>query len=95
MTQCGYGKSLQEPVRADVPCEIYEGASRLGGRIFTNPVFNNHDMSCELGGELIDTGHEDIIDIRSKDELNGAESGNSAAAQIIRERANTAAFAKK
>ncbi len=47
--------------RAGIPCELFESASRLGGRIFTRDRFNAEGMFCELGGELIDSGHEDLL----------------------------------
>jgi monoamine oxidase len=40
---------------------IYEGSSRVGGRMFTAQKFNDAGMFCELGGEFVDTEHEDII----------------------------------
>ena len=40
---------------------IYEASPRLGGRMFTKTNFNSERMTCELGGELVDTGHEDLI----------------------------------
>lgn len=46
-----------------IPCEIYEASARLGGRVFTKDNFNREGMFCELGGELIDTGHTDIIEL--------------------------------
>src|SRR3569833_983640 len=52
---------------AGVPCGVYEASGRLGGRIFSNsPVvsgtagFWNDGQVCELGGELIDSGHTTI-----------------------------------
>jgi monoamine oxidase len=47
--------------KASVPCVIYEASSRLGGRMFTQSNFNADGMTCELGGELVDTGHQEII----------------------------------
>lgn len=44
-----------------IPCEIYEASHRVGGRMFTRQGFNNQGMFVELGGELVDTNHEDII----------------------------------
>lgn len=44
-----------------IRCEIYEGSQRLGGRVFTRSNFNPDGMFVELGGELVDTGHEDLI----------------------------------
>jgi monoamine oxidase len=42
---------------------IYEGSNRLGGRMFTAQNFNDEGMFCELGGEFVDSGHEDIINL--------------------------------
>lgn len=44
-----------------IPCEIYEASHRVGGRMFTRNHFNDQGMFVELGGELVDTNHEDII----------------------------------
>lgn len=46
-----------------IPCEIYEANTRLGGRVFTQNNFNRDNMFVELGGELVDTGHTDLIDL--------------------------------
>jgi hypothetical protein len=48
-------------LQAGVPCEIFEGSERTGGRILTKYDFNKDGMFCELGGELVDTNHEDLI----------------------------------
>ena len=42
-------------------CVLYDAQTRLGGRIFTHRNFNREGMFCELGGELIDSSHEDMI----------------------------------
>ena len=47
--------------RAGIGCEVFEAQSRLGGRVFTHENFNSEGMFCELGGELIDSTHEDIL----------------------------------
>jgi monoamine oxidase len=44
-----------------IPCVLYEGSRRLGGRVYTKWDFNPEGMFVELGGELVDTGHEDLI----------------------------------
>jgi monoamine oxidase len=36
---------------------LYEASDRLGGRMFTRRDFNEDGQFCELGGELVDTGH--------------------------------------
>ena len=47
--------------RAGVKCEVYEAQNRTGGRVFTKDRFNSESMFCELGGELIDSTHDDIL----------------------------------
>jgi len=42
---------------------IYEASSRIGGRMFTLTNFNADGMFCELGGELVDTQHTDLIEL--------------------------------
>jgi monoamine oxidase len=44
-----------------IPCQLFEGSQRLGGRVFTRSHFNPDGMFVEMGGELVDTGHEDLI----------------------------------
>lgn len=46
--------------KAGVSSRVYEASDRLGGRIFTQYQFNDENMFCERGGELIDTGHKEI-----------------------------------
>ncbi len=43
------------------PCAIYEASSRAGGRMFTKRDFNAAGQFCELGGELVDTRHVELI----------------------------------
>jgi monoamine oxidase len=38
---------------------VFEASNRWGGRMFTHYDFYK-DMFCELGGELVDTNHEDL-----------------------------------
>lgn len=47
--------------KAGIPSAIYEGSQRIGGRMFTAQKFNDDGMFCELGGEFVDTQHEDLI----------------------------------
>lgn len=47
--------------QAGIPCEIFESSGRVGGRIWTLPNFNKEGQFCELGAELVDTNHEDLI----------------------------------
>ncbi|MDQ3624403.1 MAG: FAD-dependent oxidoreductase [Verrucomicrobiota bacterium] len=47
--------------KAGVACEIFEASERTGGRILTKYDFNKDGMFCELGGELVDSDHEDLM----------------------------------
>jgi monoamine oxidase len=47
-------------LQSGVSCEIFEASERIGGRIFTRYNFNSDGMFCELGGELVDSDHEDL-----------------------------------
>jgi monoamine oxidase len=38
---------------------VFEASNRWGGRIFTQYDFYK-GMFCELGGEFVDTNHEDL-----------------------------------
>lgn len=48
-------------MQSGIPCELFEGSERVGGRIYTLENFNQEKMFCELGAELVDTVHEDLI----------------------------------
>lgn len=47
--------------QARVPWALYEAGPRWGGRVLTRRGFNADGMFCELGGELVDTSHEDLL----------------------------------
>jgi monoamine oxidase len=40
-----------------VAVHLYEGSQRTGGRMWTKRRFNEDGMFCEIGGELVDSGH--------------------------------------
>ncbi|MCS6900287.1 MAG: FAD-dependent oxidoreductase [Polyangiaceae bacterium] len=48
---------------------VYEGSKRVGGRVFSERTLFPEGMSCELGGELIDTGHQTMLDLCKEFEL--------------------------
>lgn len=67
-------------LKAGVPCEIFEGSERTGGRVLTKTGFNKDAMFCELGGELVDTNHTDLIALANElrveiQELKGEDKG--------------------
>ncbi|HEV7689565.1 MAG TPA: NAD(P)/FAD-dependent oxidoreductase, partial [Hyphomonadaceae bacterium] len=46
---------------AGVPSEIYESSGRTGGRMYTKRDFTPEGQFCELGGELVDSNHKELI----------------------------------
>jgi len=50
-------------MKAGVEVHLYEMQNRWGGRMFTKRDFNKDGMFVELGGELVDTNHEDLIEL--------------------------------
>ncbi|GAC1569991.1 MAG: hypothetical protein NVS3B20_01330 [Polyangiales bacterium] len=46
-----------------VNAQVFEGSKRLGGRMHTDRSTFPNGMHCEIGGELIDTGHQTMIDL--------------------------------
>jgi monoamine oxidase len=66
--------------QAGIPCEIFEGSERTGGRVLTKTAFNKDAMFCELGGELVDSNHADLIALAGElrveiQELKGEDKG--------------------
>ena len=56
-------------IQAGAKVELFEASHRIGGRIFTQDNFipaelnDGQPMFCELGGELVDSNHRDLIDL--------------------------------
>ncbi|CAN5809218.1 NAD(P)/FAD-dependent oxidoreductase [soil metagenome] len=48
-------------MKAGVEVHLYEMQNRFGGRMFTKRNFNKDGMFVELGGELVDSNHKDLI----------------------------------
>lgn len=49
--------------KAGVDAEIYEAAARLGGRVMTSKNLLAPGLFTELGGEFIDSEHEDLVNL--------------------------------
>jgi monoamine oxidase len=47
--------------KAGLTARIFEGANRTGGRMFTATDLLGDGLTTELGGEFIDTGHEEML----------------------------------
>jgi monoamine oxidase len=46
---------------AGIPCTVYEASQRIGGRMYSETSYWANGQVSEYGGELIDTGHKDIL----------------------------------
>ena len=57
---------------AGVKPVVFEASNRWGGRIFTQYDFYK-GMFCELGGEFVDTNHEDLQKLGSRTRRGDAE----------------------
>ncbi|HVG61836.1 MAG TPA: NAD(P)/FAD-dependent oxidoreductase [Hyalangium sp.] len=55
--------------RLGVTAQVYEAAARVGGRMFTERTRFPNGQHCELGGELIDTGHLTMHDLAQELEI--------------------------
>jgi monoamine oxidase len=53
-------------LQAGIACSVYEASPRFGGRVQTLPAFNREGMYCELGAELIDSDHTDLIGLATE-----------------------------
>jgi len=49
--------------RLGIQPRLYDAQTRLGGRLFTDRTTFPDGQHCELGGELIDTGHLTMLDL--------------------------------
>ncbi len=47
-------------MQAGVPVRLFEGQKRVGGRMWSLRGHFPENLVCELGGELVDSGHETI-----------------------------------
>jgi monoamine oxidase len=50
-------------MQAGVEVHLYEAQERFGGRMWTKRDFNKDGMFVELGGELVDSNHTDLIEL--------------------------------
>lgn len=55
--------------RLGVKAQVYEASARVGGRMFTERTRFPQGQHCELGGELIDTGHLTMHDLAEELEI--------------------------
>jgi monoamine oxidase len=49
--------------KSKIPFELYEATARAGGRIYSQKGLLGADLVTELGGEFIDSNHEDMLNL--------------------------------
>ncbi len=64
---------------------IYEGSKRIGGRIFSKSNILASDIYMELGGEFIDTGHQDMLQLCSEFGLSLLDTRTAVEAKFARD----------
>ncbi len=71
--------------KAGYTSTIYEGASRVSGRIFTKQNLLANGIYTELGGEFIDSNHKDMLALCSEFNLNLLDTGSKDEASFTRD----------
>ena len=64
---------------------IYEGSKRIGGRILSKSNILASDLYTELGGEFIDSGHGDMLQLCSEFGLSLLDTRTAAEANFARD----------
>jgi monoamine oxidase len=68
--------------QAGLTATIYEGASRTGGRMFTARDLLADGLTTELGGEFIDSSHEEMLSLMAEFGLEQLDTQASDAASL-------------
>jgi monoamine oxidase len=71
--------------KAGLSSTIFEGASRTGGRMFTAKDIMGAGLTTELGGEFIDTSHEEMFALMTEFGLGKIDTQDKAAASLKKE----------
>lgn len=64
---------------------VYEGANRTGGRMFTVSNLLGEGLTTELGGEFIDSGHEEMLKLMTEFGLEKLDTRSPEAEKFIGE----------
>ncbi len=64
---------------------IYEGASRISGRMFTKNNLLANGLYTELGGEFIDSGHKDMLNLCNQFNLNLLDTNSIVESSFLRD----------
>ncbi|RYE23268.1 MAG: NAD(P)/FAD-dependent oxidoreductase [Sphingobacteriaceae bacterium] len=71
--------------KAGYASAIYEGSKRTGGRIFTESAVVAPDLYTELGGEFIDSDHQDMLQLCSEFGLSLLDTRTQAEEKLARD----------
>jgi monoamine oxidase len=68
--------------QAGLSATVFEGANRTGGRMFTATDLLGEGLTTELGGEFIDSGHEEMLRLMTEFGLDKLDTQSPAAASL-------------
>ena len=71
--------------KAGYTAAVYEGSKRIGGRILTEKNLLAPDLYTELGGEFIDSDHQDMLQLCSEFGLSLLDTRTEAEAKFVRD----------
>lgn len=71
--------------KAGLNARIYEGSDRTGGRIFTAKDLLGTGLTTELGGEFVDSTHEEMLALMAEFGLESLDTQGPDAAKLIKE----------
>lgn len=71
--------------KAGLTAKIFEGSDRTGGRMFTAKDLLGDGLTTELGGEFIDTGHEEMLALMDEFGLERVDTMGLEAASLTKE----------
>jgi monoamine oxidase len=71
--------------KAGLRAKVFEGADRTGGRMFTATNLLGDGITTELGGEFIDSGHEEMLALIDEFKLERIDNNAPETASLISE----------
>lgn len=71
--------------KAGLTAKVFEGANRTGGRMFTATDLLGAGLTTELGGEFIDTGHEEMLALMTEFGLERVDTLGAGSEKLVAE----------
>jgi monoamine oxidase len=71
--------------KAGLTAKVFEGANRTGGRMFTATDLMGAGLTTELGGEFIDTSHEEMLALMTEFNLERVDTAGPGTEKLVPE----------